>query len=180
MPESIKTAFFGGGCFWCTEAVFKMIKGVISVEPGYAGGIKENPTYEEVSTGSTGYIEVTKIEYDPEKISFRDLLAVFFSSHDPTSMDRQGNDAGHQYRSVIFYTTDDQKIEAEAAIIDINNSSKEGRPIVTEIRSIDRFHAAEDYHKDYYEKHREVPYCTLIIDPKLDKIRKRFRELIKS
>jgi peptide-methionine (S)-S-oxide reductase len=180
MPDKREIAVFGGGCFWCTEAVFKMIKGVVSVEPGYAGGTKENPTYEEVSTGETGHIEVTKIEFDPDNISFRELLSVFFSSHDPTSVDRQGDDVGHQYRSAIFYTTTEQKDISQEVIKEINSSSKEGSVIVTEVRPLDRFYPAEDYHKDYYENHKNLPYCALVINPKLNKIKEEFRELIKS
>jgi len=180
MPDKREIAVFGGGCFWCTEAVFKMIKGVVSVEPGYAGGTKENPTYEEVSTGETGHIEVTKIEFDPDNISFRELLSVFFSSHDPTSVDRQGDDVGHQYRSSIFYTTTEQKDISQEVIKEINSSSKEGSAIVTEVRPLDRFYPAEDYHKDYYGNHKNLPYCALVINPKLNKIKEEFRELIKS
>jgi peptide-methionine (S)-S-oxide reductase len=176
----IKTeiAVLGGGCFWCTEAVFKMLKGVSSVLPGYAGGTKENPTYEQVSGGSTGHAEVIRIEFDPSKIRFEDLLTVFFGSHDPTTRNRQGNDVGTQYRSVIFYTTSAQKIAAEKFIADINESNAEGKPIVTEIEPLEKFYEAEDYHRDYFARNPGNPYCELVINPKLEKVQKKFADLL--
>ena len=170
---------FGGGCFWCTEAVFKMLKGVVSVEPGYSGGEKANPTYEEVSTGDTGHVEVTRVEYDPDVISVNDLLTVFFGSHDPTTKNRQGNDMGTQYRSVIFYTTPEQKEAARKFIHDINNSTRFGVPVVTTIEPIGEFYPAEEYHKDYFAKHPEAAYCALVINPKLEKVQKEFADLLK-
>ncbi len=173
-------AVFGGGCFWCTEAVFKMLRGVASVEPGYAGGAKESPTYEDVSSGRTGYAEVVHIEYDPARIKYTDLLAVFFGSHDPTTKDRQGADVGTQYRSVIFTTTDEQKSEAEKFIADANASSKNGAPIVTEVVPLEKFYPAEDYHKDYYARNPDQGYCEIVINPKLEKVKAHFAALLKD
>jgi peptide-methionine (S)-S-oxide reductase len=171
-------AVFGGGCFWCTEAVFKMLKGIHSVMPGYAGGTKENPTYEEVSSGETGHAEVIQIEFDPALITYRDLLTVFFGSHDPTTKNRQGHDVGTQYRSVIFYTNQNQKVDAEKFIQELNSSHAEGEPIVTEVAQLDRFYAAESYHKDYYERNKDNHYCEIIINPKLEKVQRDFADLL--
>ncbi|MBX4215647.1 peptide-methionine (S)-S-oxide reductase MsrA [Candidatus Parcubacteria bacterium] len=176
--ENGATAVFGGGCFWCTEAVFKMLRGIRAVTPGYAGGEGENPHYEEVSGGATGHAEVVKIDYDPSKISYRDLLTVFFGSHDPTSVNRQGNDVGTQYRSVIFYTAEAQKAEAEAFVRELNASNKEGKTIATEVVPLSRFYEAENYHKDYYASNPKNPYCELVINPKLEKVQKEFAELL--
>lgn len=173
-------AIFGGGCFWCTEAVFKMLKGIISVLPGYSGGTVPNPTYEQVCSGATGHAECTQVEYDPSQIDYKDLLTVFFGSHDPTTLNRQGADVGTQYRSVIFYTTPDQKETAESFIREINLSSNEGKPIVTEVLPLDVFYEAEDYHKDYYERNNNEAYCELVINPKLEKVVKNFGELLKN
>lgn len=173
-----ETIVFGGGCFWCTEAVFKMLKGVSSVVPGYSGGTVANPTYEQVCNGNTGHAECTKVEYDPSQVSFRNLLVVFFGSHDPTTFNRQGNDVGTQYRSVIFYTTPEQKEVAEKNIKEINESNKEGKPVVTEIVPLNKFYEAEDYHKDYFANNPGNPYCELIINPKLEKVQKEFAELL--
>lgn len=172
-------AVFGGGCFWCTEAVFNMLKGVISVTPGYAGGNKENPTYEEVSGGATGHAEVIRIEYDPEKISFRDLLTVFFATHDPTTQNRQGSDIGPQYRSVILYANEADKTEAEKFIKALNASHPAGAPVVTEIKPLKRFYEAESYHHDYYARNKNTnPYCEVVINPKLQKVQEQFAELL--
>ncbi len=173
-------AYFGGGCFWCTEAVFKMLRGVVSAAPGYAGGSAADPTYEEVSTGETGHAEVTRVEFDPSLIGYDDLLTVFFATHDPTSLNRQGTDVGTQYRSIILYGGKDQKWSAEEYIRNLEAKSPGGKPIVTEIRQLDKFYPAEDYHKDYYEHHRTAPYCLLMIDPKLEKVRKKFAKLLKD
>ena len=173
-------AVLGGGCFWCTEAVFKMLKGVISVLPGYAGGTIDHPTYEQVCGGTTGYAEVIQIEYDPEKVSFRDLLTVFFGSHDPTTKNRQGNDTGTQYRSVIFYAAPEQKEEAEQFIKEINDSNSAGAPVVTEVAPLTRFYGAENYHRDYFAKNQGNPYCEIIINPKLEKVKQHFAELLKK
>lgn len=175
----METAVFGGGCFWCTEAVFKMLKGVKGVMPGYAGGHKPNPTYEEVCGGQTGHAEVIKIDYDPKEIKFRDLLTVFFATHDPTTPNRQGADVGSQYRSVILYSTEAQRDEAVKFIAELNESSKEGAPIVTEIKPLDQFYPAEKEHRDYYTKNKGNPYCEVVINPKLQKVQKEFAKLIK-
>ena len=165
-------AAFGGGCFWCTEAVFKMLRGVHKVLPGYAGGTAEDATYEKVSSGKTGHAEVTYLEYEPAEIDYRDLLTVFFASHDPMTVNRQGNDIGSQYRSVIFYTTDEQKREAEKFIKESD--------AVTELVSLDQFYEAENYHKDYYTNNKSAPYCQIIINPKLEKVQKEFAKLLKQ
>jgi len=174
----IEVAVFGGGCFWCTEAVFKMMRGVVSVGPGYAGGQTENPTYNEVSSGTTGHAEVIRIEYDPTQVKYRDLLTVFFGSHDPTTVNRQGNDIGTQYRSIIFYTNDEQKREAEEMIKEINDSNSAGAPAVTEVVPLTKFYDAEEYHKDYFAKNPENMYCQVIINPKLEKVQKQFADLL--
>lgn len=171
-------AVFGGGCFWCTEAVFKMIRGVMSVRPGYAGGTTPNPTYEEVSSGQTGYVEVIEIRYDPEVVQYRDLLTVFFGSHDPTTLNRQGPDVGTQYRSVVFYTTPEQRKEALDIIKEINNSNPQGAPVVTTVEPLTVFYEAEDYHHDYFKSHPENPYCELVINPKLEKVQQHFSRLL--
>ena len=173
-----EVAVFGGGCFWCTEAVFKMLRGVKAVEPGYAGGKKPNPTYQEVSNGDTGYVEVARVEYDPSEIRYRDLMTVFFGSHDATQLNRQGNDIGTQYRSVIFYTTDEQKNEAEAMVGELNASAHEGDPIVTTVEPLTNYYTAEDYHKDYYAQNASRGYCQVIIAPKLAKVQKEFADLL--
>jgi peptide-methionine (S)-S-oxide reductase len=177
----MQTAVFGGGCFWCTEAVFLMLRGVAAVEPGYAGGTTKNPTYEEVSTGRTGHVECIKITYNEREIAYRDLLTVFFASHDPTSRDRQGNDVGPQYRSAVFYTMPEQGKEALAFVAELSAVPEEsGKPIVTEIAPLETFWPAEDYHRKYYENHKDAPYCQLVIDPKVDKIRIQFEKLLKE
>ena len=177
-------AVFGGGCFWCTEAVFKMLRGVSSVLPGYAGGTlpgsEAGPTYEQVSGGGTGYAEVVRVVFDSEKIGFRDLLTVFFASHDPTTLNRQGGDVGTQYRSVIFFTTKEQEKEAENFIKDLNTSSKFGKSITTELAPLVKFYEAEDYHKDYFAMHSGNTYCELVINPKLEKVQRNYADLLKS
>lgn len=173
-----ETIVFGGGCFWCTEAIFKMIKGVHSVLPGYAGGTVPNPTYEQVCNGTTGHAESVKIEYDPTVVSVRSLLTIFFGSHDPTTRNRQGADVGTQYRSVIFHTTPSQKTEIETFIAEINASNKLGKPVVTEVEPLDIFYEAEDYHKDYFAHNKTNPYCEVVINPKLEKVQKEFANLV--
>ncbi len=175
---STEIAVFGGGCFWCTEAVFKMLKGVSKVLPGYAGGTTPNPTYDQVSGGRTGHAEVIYIEYEPEVIEYEKLLTVFFASHDPSTLNRQGNDVGTQYRSVVFYTTPEQKEKVEQFIKDLENSSKEGDPIVTEVEPLIKFYEAENYHHDYYANNKEAGYCQVIINPKVEKVQKMFGELL--
>lgn len=173
-----ETIVFGGGCFWCTEAVFKMIKGVTSVLPGYSDGTVENPTYEQVCSGNTGHAESVEIKYDPALVSLRSLLTVFFGSHDPTTRNRQGADVGTQYRSVIFYSSADQKEEIEKYIAEINASDKLGSPVVTEVEELTKFWIAENYHQDYFAQNPGNPYCEIVINPKLEKVQKEFAELL--
>ncbi len=179
MNKNIQSAVFAGGCFWCTEAVFQDLKGVISVMPGYTGGSMDNPTYERVSGGNTGHAEAIKIDFDQDIISFDDLLSVFFNTHDPTTLNRQGNDVGTQYRSAIFYTNEEQKIKSENIIKELNDSHAYDKPVVTEVKKFEKFFEAEDYHKNYYKNNKEAGYCQIIIAPKLEKLQKRFNNLIK-
>jgi peptide-methionine (S)-S-oxide reductase len=171
---------FGGGCFWCTEAVFEGLLGVISVMPGYTGGTTLNPTYEQVCTGTTGHVEATRVEFDPTQISFDDLLTIFFATHDPTTLNRQGNDVGTEYRSAIFYVTSEQKTEAEKFIAALTASDPGGRPIATEVVPIGEFYEAEDYHRQYFKNHPETGYCQVIIEPKVEKLQKQFANLLKE
>ncbi len=173
-------AILAGGCFWCTEAIFKRLKGVLRVTPGYAGGEVENPSYEQVSSGSTGHAEAIEIEFNPKEISFDQLLEVFWQLHDPTTMNRQGNDVGTQYRSAIFYCNETQKKVAEQSKQKIEASGMYKDPIVTEIRPFKNFYAAEDYHQDFYDRNRDYPYCNVIIDPKIKKLYKNFGDRISS
>ena len=175
-----EVAVFGGGCFWCTEAVFDELKGVISVVSGYAGGSTKNPTYEQVCSGGTGHAEVIRIEFDPTQISFRDLMTVFFATHDPTTLNRQGNDVGTQYRSAILYADEEQKREAEAFIKELNDSKAFGKPIVTTLEPLGEFYEAEDYHQKYYANNPYQPYCQYLIPPKLNKLHKQFSALLKA
>ena len=178
MQTNKSIAVFGGGCFWCTEAVFKMLKGVSVVLSGYAGGTTENPTYDSVSGGKTGHAEVIYIEYDPQVVKYTDLLTVFFGSHDPSTLNRQGNDVGTQYRSVVFYTTPKQQAEVEALIKQLDASSTEGKPVVTEVVPLTKFYKAEDYHKNYYANNRAAGYCQVIINPKVEKVQKKYAQLL--
>ena len=180
MPNTKEIAVFGGGCFWCTEAVFSELRGVISVVPGYAGGTLENPSYEAVSAGNTGHAEVIKIEFDPSQIGFNDLLTVFFATHDPTTLNRQGNDVGTQYRSIILYSTDGQKHDAEVFIKKLNDSDEHGNPVVTEVVPLLKFYEAEDYHHNYFKNNPTQPYCQVIIEPKVQKLEKAFTQLLKT
>jgi peptide-methionine (S)-S-oxide reductase len=179
MDANLKTAVFANGCFWCTEAVFSMLKGVKSVKPGYTGGIIENPTYERVSNGNTGHAEALEIAYDPSTISYDDLLTVFFNTHDPTTLNKQGNDVGTQYRSAIFYGSEEEKGKAETLIKELNESKAYDKPVVTQVLSLTKFFEAEDYHHDYYKNNKSQPYCQLVIAPKMEKLQKRFAELLK-
>lgn len=172
-------AILGAGCFWCTEAFYTELKGVISVQPGYAGGTTENPTYEEVCSGNTGHAEVAKIVFDSTIISYDELLEVFWFVHDPTSLNKQGNDVGTQYRSVIFYTNDIQAALAEKYKQKLNESGAYPRPIVTAIVPLDVFYPAENYHNDYFANHPEQGYCKLVIKPKVDKFKKVFHQKLK-
>jgi peptide-methionine (S)-S-oxide reductase len=180
MNDRTEIAVFGGGCFWCTEAVFEQLDGVISVRPGYAGGTTKNPTYRQVCTGKTGHAEVVRVEYDPARLPYRNLLTVFFATHDPTSLNRQGADVGTEYRSVVFYTTEDQKRQAHAFIEELNGSDPRGNPIVTEVSPLDTFYEAEDYHREYFRNNAALPYCQFVIAPKLAKLHKNFSDLLKS
>ncbi len=170
----------GGGCFWCTEAVFEELKGVEKVESGYAGGAGANPTYEQVCSGTTGHAEVSQITFDPKAISLKQLLEVFFTVHDPTTLNRQGNDTGTQYRSVIFYRNDAQKAAASQAIKDIEAAKIWDGNIVTEVVPLKAFYKAEDYHQEYYRNNPRQGYCTVVITPKVAKFREHFRSLLKD
>jgi peptide-methionine (S)-S-oxide reductase len=171
---------FGGGCFWCTEAVFKNLKGVVSVVSGYAGGTVSNPTYEQVSEGNTGHAEVVLIEYNPQEVELKTLLVVFFATHDPTTLNRQGADVGEQYRSAVFYTKESQRDIVINFINEINNSSKDGGKVVTEVKPLDAFYEAEKYHQNYFENNPNNPYCAVVINPKLEKVQKLFADLLKQ
>ncbi len=172
-------AYFGGGCFWCTEAVFNRLKGVAKVTPGYAGGKTPNPTYFRVSEGNTGHAEVIEVEFDPAVISYDQLLDVFFHTHNPTTLSQQGADVGTQYRSVILFASEDQKAQAEAMKKQLKESSEFNQPIVTEIKELDAFYPAEKSHLQYYENNREDRYCQVVIDPKIEHFRRRFEKLLK-
>ncbi|MGB5392775.1 MAG: peptide-methionine (S)-S-oxide reductase MsrA [Lutimonas sp.] len=172
-------AIFGNGCFWCTEAIFMQLKGVESVLPGYSGGKIKNPSYKEVCTGNTGHAEVIQIIFDPNTISFRELLEVFFYTHDPTTLNRQGNDVGTQYRSAIFYNSKNQKDDAELIIRQLEAEGVYDRRIVTEITAFDVFYPAEDYHQNYYNNNKDQPYCRAVINPKLDKFVKKYQAKLK-
>lgn len=171
-------AVLGGGCFWCLEAAYCELKGVESVISGYAGGLKENPVYEEVCEGTTGHAEVVEITYNPEVISYRQILEVFFSVHNPTTPDRQGNDIGKQYRSVIFYKTWEQKKEAEGVIRELEKDKAFNSPIVTEIKPLIKFYTAEEYHQEYYKKHPEQAYCQAVILPKVLRMKEEYRTFL--
>jgi peptide-methionine (S)-S-oxide reductase len=162
------TAVLGGGCFWCLEAAYKRFEGVVAVAPGFGGGSAENPTYKQVCTGETGHAEIVKIDFDPEIIAYEGLLDIFWKIHDPTTRDRQGEDVGTQYRSMILYRTEDQKRAAEASLAKAQSKIKDR--IVTEIKPLEKFWPAEEYHKDYYDTHRSEGYCRLVIAPKLKKL----------
>lgn len=170
--NDIQLATFGGGCFWCIEAIFQRVSGVLAVNPGYAGGDIKNPTYKEVCSGSTGHAEVARIEFEPQKVSFEQLLNVFWQAHDPTTLNRQGNDVGTQYRSVIFYHSDEQKNAAERSKKSADSSGYWPHPIVTEITELNNYSDAEDYHHNYYNDNSNQPYCIFVIKPKLDKLEK--------
>ncbi|RPH05710.1 MAG: peptide-methionine (S)-S-oxide reductase [bacterium TMED46] len=167
-----EVATLGGGCFWCVEAVYQRVDGIISVKPGYAGGHIDKPTYKQICTGTTGHAEVARIEFDPTVVNYEQILNVFWQAHDPTTLNRQGNDVGTQYRSVIFYHNDDQKTRAERSKIDADKSGYWPNSIVTEITLINNYSDAEDYHHNYYNDNPNQPYCLFVIKPKLDKLEK--------
>lgn len=179
-PEGSKLATFGSGCFWCTEAIFLDVKGVLKVESGYSGGTVKNPTYKQVCTGTTGHAEVIQLTYDPAIISFEELLEIFWHTHDPTTLNRQGNDVGPQYRSVIFYHDEEQRKLAEHYKKRLMEEKVYDNPVVTEITPFETFYVAEDYHQNYYALNGNAPYCTFVIQPKLEKFRKVFAEKLKE
>lgn len=178
--KKLQKATFGMGCFWCTEALFQKLNGVVSVRSGYEGGSTVNPTYEDVCSGITGHAEVIEVTYDPMKIKYDELLEVFWKSHDPTTLNRQGADVGTQYRSVIFYHDDQQKQIAEKYKKELNSTKAFGKPVVTIIDKAGPFYVAESYHQDYFNKNRNEPYCRLVIMPKMEKLEKVFKAKIKQ
>ena len=173
-------AVFAGGCFWCTEAIFLELNGVESIKPGYTGGTVADPTYEEVCTGTTGHAEAVKIVFDPSKISYGELLEVFFATHDPTTLNRQGADMGTQYRSEIFYTTPNQKSVALAYIQQLEAAHTFGKKIVTKVTQASTFYVAEDYHQNYYNQNKNKSYCSYVITPKVEKVRAEFKDKLKK
>jgi peptide-methionine (S)-S-oxide reductase len=178
--NKLQKATFGMGCFWCTEAVFQRLNGVTNVKSGYEGGNTVNPTYEEICTGTTNHAEVIEMEYDPAKISYDELLEIFWKTHDPTTLNRQGADVGTQYRSVIFYHSDEQKEIAEKYKEALNKENAFGKPVVTSIDKAETFYVAENYHQDYYFKNGELPYCRLVILPKMEKLEKLFKSKLRN
>jgi peptide-methionine (S)-S-oxide reductase len=180
MSEQIDTATFGTGCFWCTEAIFEQLNGVLKVTSGYSGGKVDNPNYKQVCTGETGHAECVQIQYEPSKISYDELLEVFWQVHDPTTLNRQGADVGTQYRSAIFYHNEDQRRKAEHYKAELNKSGAYKDPIVTEITPFSKFYPAEDYHQEYYANNKNAnPYCAMVIRPKLEKFQKVFAQKLK-
>lgn len=171
-----ETAVFGGGCFWCTEAIYKRVKGVKKVEPGYAGGHEDNPSYKMICTGTTGHAEVIRVTYDPNVVTFSDLLEIFWHAHDPTTLNRQGNDVGTQYRSTILYQNDEQKKSAESSLKDAAASGMFKKPIVTKIEVLDVFFPAEDYHTNYFANNPNQPYCRAVIAPKVQHFLEGYHE----
>lgn len=178
-PDGVEITTLGGGCFWCLEAVFVELQGVDKVESGYSGGTKPNPTYEQVCSGNTGHAEVAQITFDPDIISYQEILQIFFAIHDPTTLNRQGADVGTQYRSVIFYHDQEQRRIAEEMIDELNSAHIWPEPIVTEVAPLEVFYKAEDYHQDYYKYNSQQPYCQAVITPKLAKFRKNFAKKLK-
>ena len=179
-PMNIKYATFGSGCFWCTEAIFELLDGVVEVESGYSGGNTINPTYEEVSSGKTNYAEVTRIKYDANKVSFIKLLEVFWKTHDPTTLNRQGADVGTQYRSIIFYHNLEQKKLSETYLKKLDNSGAWLSPIVTKIEKLENYYKAENYHQDYFKINPTQAYCSYVIAPKVEKFKKVFSNILKE
>ena len=175
----MEKATLGAGCFWCVEAVFQQLKGVVSVKPGYSGGKIANPTYREVCSGLTGHAEVIQVEYNEKEISFKEILEVFFKTHDPTTLNRQGADTGTQYRSAIFFHSESQKEIAEDTIKHLNNEGAYDSPVVTEVTAFDEFYEAEEYHKNYYKNNPDQGYCRMVVRPKVEKFEKVFKEKLK-
>ncbi|MBC6369144.1 peptide-methionine (S)-S-oxide reductase MsrA [Algoriphagus sp. AK58] len=180
IPEGQEVILLGGGCFWCTEAVFQRLEGVRQVVSGYAGGMVENPTYRQICTGTTGHAEVIQVFFDPGKINLETLLEIFWATHDPTTLNRQGADVGPQYRSAIFYWKESQKEVAEKMKAELNQSGIFDSPIVTEITAFTNFYPAENYHQDYYNQNGMQPYCQFVVRPKVEKLRKYFAEKLKK
>lgn len=180
MSKNVETATLAGGCFWCTEAIFKRLKGVTSVLPGYAGGTIENPSYGEVCSGNTGHAEAIQIEFDPTQIPFEKILDVFWHTHNPTTLNQQGNDMGTQYRSAIFYHDEKQKQAAEKSKIELEKEGIYKDPIVTEITPFSNFYVAEDYHKNYFDKNENASYCNFVISPKIHKLLEKYRNYVKD
>jgi len=174
MAAATETATLGGGCFWCLEAVYEMVEGVSRVKSGYAGGHVENPTYKQVCTGKTGHAEVVQVDFDPDVVSYADILEIFFGIHDPTTLNRQGGDVGPQYRSAIFTHSDAQEATARQVLAEVDRDGPWDDPIVTEIEPLGRFYPAEDYHDEYFRRNTTQPYCQAVIAPKVAKFRKRF------
>jgi peptide-methionine (S)-S-oxide reductase len=179
-PQGREVATLGGGCFWCTEAVFDELKGVERVESGYSGGASANPTYEQVCSGTTGHAEVVQLTFDPQLTSFKEILEVFFTVHDPTTLNRQGADVGTQYRSVIFYHDEEQKRVAEQVIKELDAEKLWDGPIVTELAPFEAFYLAEDYHQEYFRLNGSQPYCRMVVAPKVAKFRQHYREKLKG
>ena len=179
MSSEYPVLVLGGGCFWCTEAVFDRVRGVLDVESGYSNGHVEQPGYEQVCSGTTGHNEVVRLVYDPAQVSLRQLLGIFFATHDPTTLNRQGNDVGTQYRSAIYTTTPEQEGEARALVAELTQAGLFGAPIVTEILPLARYWPAEDYHQDYFARHPNQGYCAFVVGPKVAKFRKQFAALLK-
>jgi len=177
---TLEVATLGGGCFWCIEAAFEQIKGVIDIESGYAGGTTATPTYEQVCTGTTGHAEVVQVTFDPEMVSFKEILEIFFTSHDPTTLNRQGADVGTQYRSAIFYHNKEQQKVAEQIIEELDAAKVWDKPIVTQVEQFKKFFKAEAYHRRYFSRNPEAGYCRVVIAPKIAKLRKKYREKLKK
>jgi peptide-methionine (S)-S-oxide reductase len=179
-PQRMEVATLGGGCFWCVEAVFDELKGVERVESGYSGGQVENPSYRQVCAGTTGHAEVIQITFDPQVVTFREILEIFFTVHNPTTLNRQGADVGTQYRSVIFYHDETQRAIAQEVINEINAAKTWDAPVVTEVAPFEKFYEAEDYHQEYFRMHGTEPYCQMVIAPKMSKFREHYRERLKQ
>ena len=177
---NVKTATFGSGCFWCTEAIFELVEGVVDVQSGYSAGDTENPTYKEVTSGTTNHAEVVSISYDPSKVSYLELLEIFWRTHDPTTLNRQGADVGTQYRSIILYHDDEQRDLATKTLEELDKSGSWKSPIVTKIEKFNKFYLAEDYHQDYYALNPNNSYCSYVISPKIDKFKKVFSDILKN
>ena len=178
--QNLQTAVFGGGCFWCVETVYNRLQGVVSAKSGYMGGHVENPTYKQVCGGDTGHVEVVQVTFDPAKTSFHELLDVFFTVHDPTQLNRQGNDIGVQYRSVIFYTSEEQYREAKKYIEEMTAAHAWPNQIVTSLEPASKFYVAEDYHQEYFANNGSQPYCQMVVAPKVQKFQKKFAEKLKA